>query len=641
MSDIEEQSSHSDEESDNDYIDLDAFLTSIESKLRGPFSSLELTKTISTPALRVGTITSLSSSHTSNSKPCSAGQYLHRISRVLSRTDKLTQLRILIALLGLETQENESTRASNMDDGEDEKMEAQVLHLLKQAQTAPTYDQWVRIVSGLVQNRVTSSCEPAQSDSPQTAGMGAEAKKVLDKTCKSILQRVNSRIRQTEQYDADSDDEDTDIARKYLAATADADPLLAPFYYALLSPTILKQVLPEATAPQQHFQLNETAEILLMDAKLEQQKALDEQTHGTASATTAGASIVKANAVAAKAQTNTGAPRPSGPAPTTAAAGSTISATAASRPKQPAVKKKSSLFIMSTKPMARPGMTTAATRQPTAGGASMRAQPVLHTRKAGAAQSLLRTKKNGLQRMNLASSASGLAAATGASAQTAGAAKSLAAERHPHQRSKMKMMDVAEVQDQFQKHQQQANETLPVGMQNKKKRKADASAELNGSDKPRAAKVLKGGEAPVSDPAKGSTAGEGAAAAAAALSAYQAKVTSVTTGNGESTHAATHVKESLARHDSDPSHTGHPNHHRQQDWRQMLQEKSNRLTPDDRLCVEQFFQRSFDQQRKPTGMVKLKLHEERLSDPDRKETYYLELDYDNLTSKQSKKVKRY
>jgi hypothetical protein len=44
-------------------------------------------------------------------------------------------------------------------------------------------------------------------------------------------------------------------------------------------------------------------------------------------------------------------------------------------------------------------------------------------------------------------------------------------------------------------------------------------------------------------------------------------------------------------------------------------------------------------------VYKMKLHEERTTDPKTgnavKETYYLELDYSNFTSKQSKKVKRY
>jgi hypothetical protein len=65
---------------------------------------------------------------------------------------------------------------------------------------------------------------------------------------------------------------------------------------------------------------------------------------------------------------------------------------------------------------------------------------------------------------------------------------------------------------------------------------------------------------------------------------------------------------------------------------------------DDRLRVQQFFVNHYN----PTPEItkyKLKLHEERTTDPNTgepvKETYYLELDYTNFTSQQSKKTKRY
>jgi hypothetical protein len=58
--------------------DLDAFLTSVESKLRGPFSSLDLTKAVSTRALR-GSLT--------------ADEYLDRISSTVE-IDKIIQMRV-------------------------------------------------------------------------------------------------------------------------------------------------------------------------------------------------------------------------------------------------------------------------------------------------------------------------------------------------------------------------------------------------------------------------------------------------------------------------------------------------------------------------------------------------------------------
>ena len=107
--------------------DLDLFLTGVESKLRGPFSSLDLAKAISNTALR--------GSHTPK-------EYLQLISKVLSRTDKVIQLRILIGLLGLD--------ASNETNEE-------IYGVLQQAQDATLHEEWVRTVSGLIQGCVISA----------------------------------------------------------------------------------------------------------------------------------------------------------------------------------------------------------------------------------------------------------------------------------------------------------------------------------------------------------------------------------------------------------------------------------------------------------------------------------------------------
>ena len=81
---------------------------------------------------------------------------------------------------------------------------------------------------------------------------------------------------------------------------------------------------------------------------------------------------------------------------------------------------------------------------------------------------------------------------------------------------------------------------------------------------------------------------------------------------------------------------------RQTNWQQLLQEKNNKLTDADRQRIEDFYvhRRAPDDS---TTVYKLKLHEERSTVDGQpvKETYYLELDYTNFTSKQSKKTKRY
>jgi hypothetical protein len=81
-----------------------------------------------------------------------------------------------------------------------------------------------------------------------------------------------------------------------------------------------------------------------------------------------------------------------------------------------------------------------------------------------------------------------------------------------------------------------------------------------------------------------------------------------------------------------------------EEWKVLLKERSNKLSEEDRVRVQQFFEAHHN----PTPaqpVYKMKLHEQRTNDPKTgqaiKETFYLELDYSTFTSKQSKKVKRY
>jgi hypothetical protein len=62
--------------------DLDVFLTSIESKLRVPFSSLKIACTISAAPLPTN--------------------YLEMISQVLVRMEKVIELQLIVGLLGVE-----------------------------------------------------------------------------------------------------------------------------------------------------------------------------------------------------------------------------------------------------------------------------------------------------------------------------------------------------------------------------------------------------------------------------------------------------------------------------------------------------------------------------------------------------------
>lgn len=577
--------------------DLDAFLTMMESKLRGPFSSLDLAKAVSTVAL------------SSNDE---ATQYLHNVAAVLPRAEKVTQLRILTGLLGLEPAETTDGAAKK---------------IVEAAQEAPVYEEWVRVIGGLVQGIIfqtnINDDDENITDDSQSSDLftGKEAKQLLGKTCREILDRVRKLERETAVIDENTE---------YRLGQSDSNPLFAPYRYALLCPDLLQAVLPEVKR-HDHFKVNEIADILSMDEKIEVEKAKEEQDHQQAGLLT----IAEPKPAVIR---QCEAPDFPGFRTTTKPTNS-----AATRPK-------SSMF-MPAKPQA--ALAAAKRTQGTKPGALKPMQkPVLHQRKAGAAQTLLaKSRRARLMKVGAATTqATTPTTVLGRTASTAATANAMG-----NARSKMKMIDVAEVQGLETRKQEAAVAPPPAKRGRKaqllsgnKRSKPELVAADYGNDKVSRLKkasdaadnnvhVLgKNSRAPpvtqaptvASYPTQQAAAG---ALASAALNAYQAQL-AVQPQAATATMAAT-VAGTLTASGT-----------KQQDWRQLLKEKSNRLSEDDRLRVQQFFVSHFN----PTpeqSKFKLKLHEERTTDTKTgepvKETYYLELDYNSLTSKQSKKVKRY
>lgn len=507
--------------------DLDAFLTTLEQKLRAPFSSLELAKTVESMRRKSAHVT--------------AADYLDRLSQVLHRTDKITQLKSIIGLLGF-------------DPGEEHDVQADLI--LNQTQERADFEEWVRVISGLVQGIMF--VEEGEED-PRSC-RGEEARELLEKTCQRILDRVH------------------DLERASGRDAREADPCFAPYRYALLNKDLLQRVIPE-TASHSHFQINEDAEILHMDAKMDAMKAQEEKDHKlVAVAQTARLSV---NGKATKSTTQT----PNFP-------GFRSSKTA--RAKNAVQRPKASMFLTSRKPA------------PT--GRAV-------VRRKGAAQALV--GKGRTVRAQAGTTAGGM---RGRALQ--GSAK-----------SRMKMIDIKEVQALTPK--EPVEDERPKKRGRKPKRKAETAPDT----KPPATKkptpvheVPPAKPVPLPQQEKAQqeqpppTNHAANALASAALSAYQAQLAA--------------APEPAAAAAAPP----HPSAHKQQDWREMLQEKSNKLSAEDRFRVQQFFVDKFN----PTPdqpTYKMKLHEQRTTDSNTgqpvKETYYLELDYTTFTSRQSKKIKRY
>jgi hypothetical protein len=575
--------------------DLDAFLTGVESKLRGPFSSLDLAKAVTTTALR-GSLT--------------PKEYLQLIGKVLARTDKVIQLRILVGLLGLDPSEETSQ---------------EIYSVLQQAQqAAPLHEEWVRTVSGLIQGIMFQ--EDGQSSTRESC-RGEEAKTLLETTCGEILERLQ------QQVDNNNDEEEASSS----SASPDMNPFFAPYYFSLLNSNLLEQTIPINSNP--HFQVNESASILKIDEQLEETRAKEENQH--TSTTTNGADQGQRMAGGGKNnRTTTQNPNaremPPGFRPI-----KLVSDT-----KTPASKSSSSLFI----PSKKPGAGGAGIR---GGGVGGQTKTNLHTRKAGAAQSLL--MKNKLK-SRMAGKFSTTTGGTSSSSAAAAGQQQQGGRAMAH-RSKMKMIDINEV-DTLTKEHQKREETISLADKLKsrkhkilqqsglvqKQRKVDTTATNNGGGSDVAvAPVPVGSKKNVAAPALSKTKPQTAATAASVqpqvgAAAAAATHPATTTNTPKEPPIQAVDSNSLAAAAADQG-SG-----REHDWRLLLQERSNKLAADDRFRVQQFFEQHYNPT--PTQSVyKMKLHEERGNDPTSgqatKETFYLELDYNTFTSKQSKKVKRY
>ena len=179
--------------------DLDAFLTTLEAKMRGPYSSLDLAKIVSTHSLR---------------NSLSPQEYLQNVAAVLSRTDKMTQLRTLVGLLGLEP-------------GKDTDME--VYNILTQSQESPTHEEWVRVVAGLA--RGILFVDPDDDYGTRESCRGAEASELLDRTCEDIVEQTRQLEKETEKSPDDN--------RSPSLQTADMYSLFVSYRYSLLNPDLV------------------------------------------------------------------------------------------------------------------------------------------------------------------------------------------------------------------------------------------------------------------------------------------------------------------------------------------------------------------------------------------------------------------
>ncbi len=174
---------------------LDSFLTTIESKLRGPFSSLDLAKAVSTAALRQSSQIGSSNTTADNAKD-PAREYLDNLSSVFNRTNKVIQCRMLIGLLGLnDMRTNKNDRSDNNaeNDTTNQYLTPEILRILHETQEA-SHEEWVRTTSGLIEGVMFRSKDGSENGNTRESCRSKEAAKIIRETGTEVCEKVESQI---------------------------------------------------------------------------------------------------------------------------------------------------------------------------------------------------------------------------------------------------------------------------------------------------------------------------------------------------------------------------------------------------------------------------------------------------------------
>ena len=492
--------------------DLDSFLTVVESKLRGPFSSLDVAKAVT------------------STRGVTPRQYIDKLMQVFPRMDKVTKLRVLIAMLGLDP-------SDETDD--------LIYELFTAGKEGRLSEEWVKVIAGLSRGIMFQDGEGSRESC-----RGGEAQKLLEKSCSDVFDRV---IRGEHR--------------------SDANPLFSPYFYSLLNADVLKEVLPEClTNP--HFKANTGAAVLNEDEQAEQKKLNDGQ-----SGTIATRDTCATNGAAESKPKAQDLPTMPGINKINRARASETS--------------KGSLFLSNKKPAAsRSGQLATQFN-------SLRKKP-------GTARAILsKGRRPGVV---------GAVGSVGASAPKYGT-----------NRSKMMMVDLAEVQG-LQDEAKQREETPKEA----RKRKLMDLANSKGLVKKPKVSPVDGARVPGKGLPTERTAQKKSAPGQAAQAGNDADVSTAAVASFQGEH-----EEPAAM--APPASQGPYG-----EWMQHL-EKSNRLSPEDRERVRQFFV----DRTNPTPDIpvhRLKLHEEKSTEPGTgltiKETLYLELDYNTFGFKKLRKIKK-
>ena len=288
-------------------VDLDPFLSLVESRLRNPYSSLELSrlltssKTTSAHQHHVSSSSAGASADTGADAVSKEADNVILLGKVFDRMVKPVKLRSIVGLMGLEgsagggagsavggitssSAGNENlnnaiwdilSRASAEDTGGDGAVmeDAAVSGATNDVTGQPDVeDEWVRVLASLVQSAMFYKDEPQEEKERCT--------KHLEDVAKGIIRKVCERAEASIEAEASSEGGETNTSTPASGSTstrANLDPMhFVPQSLALLSPSDVKVCIPES-ASNTDFTVNIDAPILKVDADVEQSRA-DEET---------------------------------------------------------------------------------------------------------------------------------------------------------------------------------------------------------------------------------------------------------------------------------------------------------------------------------------------------------------------------
>lgn len=627
-----------------DNVDLDAFQTQIESKLRQPYSSVELSKILSSTG--PGSVASLTGGNV-----LTPTVFIQNLQKCFLRMTKPIQLRCLIGLLGLEPN---ITVLYNEDHMKFHESIKELLNSLNGEEKEKKFDKWVIVTAGIVRNKLFGSdlkkCngDDAKDDvnvlnhrnkkTDDTISKAADAiiKSITEASKDAVDFRNEAEVALTTTNPSEEDEKRMETLLDSFHIGADMNPNFVPWYYGLCSSKTINEILPEIDE-KCDFIVNEAADILKVDERLDRRQAEEEKKEEESRKRLQSLAQAKKASSVNNGQKNNGVTG-SNPIKRRGIAAGTVGRSTGNDTAALMMRSKVSQSTKSSGSISsRLGTTNAA-------GGKMRKLGLGR----GAAADLVGGKSlaNPMSQMNksraaLLSSKSKLGMVPGG--RTAMRTK-----------TKMKMIDVSEVGD-LKKEDEERNKRLTIEEKRENKRRkimenarakglktskkwGDKSTYTNPNDEPRNDTNSK----------------------AIASEDGNQKTSSDTQVHPLDQHDMTFLDPSIYQN---PENLGFDwnmdqGHEQQQQYVNAniqqqnnmqssiphgLLTKSNKLGPEDRERVMQFF--SMRHNPTPEAPVyKMKLNEERSIDPETnmtiKETLFLELDYRTFQYKMSKKIKK-